>query len=327
MFAATHILLGGPDQSPLELRTSMLASARLRLAVAAAAAQKMGQHVTIGEHCPEKADNLLIGKIGANNLEARQKLWLPEIQQLKLQGAKIVLDYTDHHLGNNSVMTPFYRAASELADVICVPTHSLKIELVEQFNFRCSIEIIPDLLEYEIVRPKEKAVGPKPVGLWFGHPSNAEFLAKFIDSHHNELMGHQLNIVSTAQSLEVLKKYPFSLSPTIAVSAFQWNVPVVAQIAKTSDYCVIPSDPKSPKKFASNNRLVTALTLGLPTLATELPSYIEFRDHFAPIGSEAGNALLTNPTLLKQSIQSFQALHAARFGSSQLEKQWAHLLG
>ena len=107
MSAATHILLGGPSQAPLELHTSVLASARLRLAVAAAAAQKMGQGVTIGELCPESANNLIIGKIGSNDLEARQELWLRQIKQLKLQGAKIVLDYTDHHLGNNSVMTPF----------------------------------------------------------------------------------------------------------------------------------------------------------------------------------------------------------------------------
>jgi hypothetical protein len=326
MSAATHILLGGPNQSPLELRTSVLASARLRLALAAAAAQQMGQDVTIGENCPEKADNLVVGKIGANNLEARQGLWLFEIKQLKLQGARIVLDYTDHHLGNNSVMTPFYRAAIELADVVCVPTNTLRATLVKQYSPRGKIEVIPDLLEYDLVKPKEAPVGKRPVAMWFGHPSNAEFLAKFIESHHDVLAGHQLNIVSTPHTVAALKQYPFSKPPAVSLAFYQWSIDAVAKVAEVSDYCIIPSDTDSSKRYASNNRLITALALGLPTLATPLPSYIEFSDYFVPIKSGEDKHWLATSSEARKRIKSFQELHTASFSSPELVRQWSLLM-
>ena len=326
MTIATHILIGGPGGSPADLRHSTLASARLRLAVAATAAQELSQKISLGERTPERVDRLIVGKIGANDIQTRQGVWLAEIKRLKGMGARVLLDYTDHHLINNTVMTPFYRTACEMVDVICVPTNSLRSALTEQCGIQCKIEVIPDLLEYEVVKPKEASVGKNPVGMWFGHPTNAEFLAKFIDSHHRELFGHKLNIVSTPQTLEVLKRYPFSTPPNVTVAAFQWSVQAVARVAEVTDYCIIPSHTDSPKRHASNNRLITALTLGLPTLATALPSYVEFSDYFLQIGSNEGKDWLSKLSRLKQHVESFQKLHVARFQYPELVRQWSLLL-
>ena len=326
MAVHTHILIGGPGGSPSDLQHSTLASARLRLAVAAAAAQELDHNISLGEQCPQQSDRLIVGKIGANDIQNRQRLWLSEIERLKGIGARVLLDYTDHHLINNSVMTPFYRTACEMADVICVPTNSLRSVLTEQCGIQCKIEVIPDLLEYEVVKPKAASVEKHPVGMWFGHPTNAEFLAKFIDAHHRELSGHKLNIVSTPQTLEVLKRYPFSTPPKISVAAFQWSVQAVARVAEVTDYCVIPSHTDSPKRYASNNRLITALTLGLPTLATALPSYVEFSDYFLPVGSSEGTDLFKQLPTLKHNMEAFQQLHVARFQSPELVRQWSLLL-
>ena len=326
MTVHTHILFGGPARSPSDLQRSMLASARLRLAVAAAAAQELDQKFSLGEQCPQQSDRLIVGKIGTDDIQNRQRLWLSEIERLRGMGARVILDYTDHHLINNSVMTPFYRTACEMVDVICVPTNSLRFALTEQCGIQCKIEVIPDLLEYEIVKPKAASIGKNPVGMWFGHFTNAKFLAKFIDSHHRELSGHELNIVSTPQTLEVLKRYPFSTPPKISVTAFQWSVQAVARVAEVTDYCIIPSHTDSPKRHASNNRLITALTLGLPTLATALPSYVEFSDYFLHIGSSEDKDLLRQLPTLKHNIEAFQQLHVARFQSPELIRQWRLLL-
>jgi hypothetical protein len=326
MTVQTHILIGGPCESPSELQHSTLASARLRLAVAAAAAQELDQKISLGEQCPQQVDRLVVGKIGANDIQNRQRLWLSEIERHKGTGARILLDYTDHHLINNSVMTPFYRTACEMVDVICVPTHSLGAALTEQCGIQCKIEVIPDLLEYEVVKPKAASIGKNPVGMWFGHPTNAEFLAKFIDAHHRELSGHKLNIVSTPQTLEVLKRYPFSTPPKISVAAFQWSVQAVARVAEVTDYCIIPSHTDSAKRYASNNRLITALTLGLPTIATALPSYVEFSNYFLQLGSSEGKDFLSKLSRLKHNVESFQKLHVARFQSPELVRQWSLLL-
>jgi hypothetical protein len=326
MTTTTHILIGGPNQSASELRASALASARLRLAVAATAAQELDHSVSIGEQCPERLDRLIVGKIGANDIEERQHKWLSLIEQCKGLRVPVILDYTDHHLANNSVMTAFYRAASELADIICVPTKALQSALAEEFEIQSRIAVVPDLLEYEPVKPKDKLVNAKPVGLWFGHPTNATFLAQFIDSHRQELEGHSLNLVSSSQTLDLLQRYKFSQTPTVRITAFAWSVPAVAQAAQASDYCIIPSDCESPKRYASNNRLVTALALGLPTLATALPSYSEFGDYFAAIGSPEENQFLNCFDVGRGGSESFQQNHLHTFTLPELAKQWRALL-
>lgn len=326
MTAHTHILIGGPGGSPSDLRHSALASARLRLAVAAAAAQELKQKISLGERTPERVDRLIVGKIGANDIQTRQGVWLAEIERLKDLGARIFLDYTDHHLEKNSAMTGFYRAACTLADVICTPTSALKSELVEQFGIQCQVEVVPDLLEYKPVTPKRNLVAATPVGLWFGHPTNAVFLAQFIEAHSQALTGHTLNIVSSSQTLDILKSYKFSQPPTVGIKAFPWSVQAVGQAAQTSDYCVIPSDCDSPKRYASNNRLVTALALGLPTLATPLPSYTEFSDYFTPIGSTDGIQFITNCGANTETVENFQTTRMAAFTLPELMKRWRSLL-
>lgn len=327
MSTTTHILIGGPNQSASELRASALASARLRLAVAATAAQELGHTVSIGEQCPEQLDRLIVGKIGANDIEYRQHQWLALIERCKGLGVPVILDYTDHHLDNNSVMSAFYRAACKLADIICVPTKALQSALLaEKFGIQSRIAVVADLLEYEPVKPKEKLVDVKPVGLWFGHPTNAAFLAQFIDSHRQELEGHTLNLVSSPQTLDLLQRYKFSQTPTVRITAFSWSVPAVAQAAQVSDYCIIPSDCGSPKRYASNNRLITALALGLPTLATALPSYSEFADYFAAIGSPKGNQFLNRFDVEKGGNEAFQKKHLHTFTLPELVKHWRALL-
>ena len=76
MTITTHILIGGPSGSPSALQQSPLASARLRLAVAATAAQELDQKVSLGELTPERVDRLIVGKIGANDIQTRQGAWL-----------------------------------------------------------------------------------------------------------------------------------------------------------------------------------------------------------------------------------------------------------
>ena len=326
MTFTTHILIGSPDGSPSALQHSPLASARLRLAVAATAAQELDQKVSLGERTPERVDRLIVGKIGANDIQTRRGLWLAEIERLKGLGARVYLDYTDHHLDNNSVMTDFYLAACELADVICTPTHELKTALVEHFKIQCQIAVVPDLLEYESVKPKKALVGAAPVGLWFGHPTNAKFLAQFIDSYLDALKGHSLAIVSLPQTLDILQSHKFSQPPTVGIQTFPWSVQAVAQVAQRADYCVIPSDCNSPKRYASNNRLITALALGLPTLATALPSYSEFDDNFATIGSEEAHDLLKHPEYHSQGCERFQEDGMPAFTRPKLEAQWHSLL-
>ena len=87
MAATTHILTPVSGGSPSDLRHSTQASVRLRLAVAATAAQELGQNISLGEQCPGQVDRLIVGKIGINNIQNRQRLWLSKIERHKQAGA------------------------------------------------------------------------------------------------------------------------------------------------------------------------------------------------------------------------------------------------
>lgn len=322
-----HILLPGDAIEASSLQVSPLASARLRLWPAAQAAAQMGMPVTIGERCPAKTDILLIGKIGANDILKRTSCWLQQIATMRQAGTRVLLDYTDHHLASGSVMTPFYQDACLHANTVCVPTVDLKMALDSHPGVTGGVSVVSDPLEYDLVPPKASLPSGRIRSMWFGHPSNATFLAQFIQRYSEQLAGQALHIVSAPQTVEVLKQFRFSSPPDLSLSFEHWNVQAVSKAAVTADYCIIPSDPASPKRYASNNRLVSALALGLPTIATALPSYREVGDFFAETETPSALELMANPLEFSQQVVSFQNNEIGRFTRATVLSSWVEILG
>ena len=90
---------------------SNLASIRLRSAVCINAFYSAGLSIGYGESIPSDINKVVIGKIGAHDISIRATAWLRQISKAKGSGARIFLDYTDHHLGFNSSMREFYEQA------------------------------------------------------------------------------------------------------------------------------------------------------------------------------------------------------------------------
>ena len=236
-----HILQPGDNVAAESLATSPLASARMRLWPAARAALEMDLPVTVGEQIPTGVGILLVGKIGASDITARAPRWLGQIAAMQSTQAQIWIDYTDHHLVSQSAMTPFYQSACPLADVICVPTTGLKDELGNRAASAAAIAVVSDPLEYRVVQPKKTQSSEPPRALWFGHPSNAVFLARFIEQYSQALSGQQLTIVSTPQTVEVLKRFQFSSTPELSLSFAHWSIDALAAAARHADYCLLRS--------------------------------------------------------------------------------------
>lgn len=321
-----HILQPGGNVAVESLAASPLASARMRLWPAARAALELNLPVTVGEQISPGIDILLVGKIGAGDIAARAPRWLSQMEALRANPTRIWVDYTDHHLASQSAMTPFYQAACPLADVICVPTAGLKDELSRAGTSATGIAVISDPLEYPLVSPKTASASEPPRALWFGHPSNALFLAQLLEQYAQALAGQQLTIVSTPQTVEVLKRFQFSSPPELSLSFAHWSIDAVAAAALHSDYCLIPSDPGSAKRFASNNRLVTALALGLPTIATALPSYLEVGTYFAATGTQEALELIASPLSFTDRVMAFQSNEADKFSQASVIAAWKTLL-
>lgn len=320
-----HILTPSIGDSLAGLKSSALASSRLRLAPAFEAAAALGFSVSVGDICPDSAELLLIGKIGSNEISRRAPRWLDHLHKVKQRGGRILLDYTDHHLETNSVMSPFYEQAISEVSTIITPTAPLASDLARDHKFIVA-NTVSDLLEYSPVRPNRKTLSGGTTAIWFGHPSNAAFLAQFIDANAARMASHRLIIVSSEPAIDILKRHAYRSRPSTGLAFIPWSPANLISASRQADYCLIPSDKNSPKRYASNNRLVTALTLGLPTIATPIPSYQEFSEYFAEEGTQQADELMANPNVAHNKIVAFQDTEISRFQLPSIITAWQKLL-
>ena len=122
-----HILIPGIYKTPEDLEISYMASVRFRAAIIAKYLPQHGSTVSFGETIPETSNIIIVGKIGAHDIEKRQELFLNQMKSAKNKNIKIFIDYTDHHLGFKSKMQIFYETALKLADYIITSSDHLKI--------------------------------------------------------------------------------------------------------------------------------------------------------------------------------------------------------
>lgn len=298
---------------------SSLASIRLRSAPSISVAQELGWRVTVGENIPATPSIILIGKIGANNIEVRQEMWLDQIRRVK-GSAKIFLDYTDHHLGFDSPMTDFYESAIKEVDGCIVPSQSMATLLSSRWGG--STTTIEDPIEIDISPAKEN-IGEPVTLLWFGHSSNIDFLVRFLstDLYLNDHI--RLIVLSNEAGLNYFANSNLVSPAKIEFNLALWSLDNMIEAAKIADMCIIPSDLSNPRKVgASSNRLITALTLGLPTAADNLPSYREFASYYCDLQSSRFREMLSNPSKFNYTVSKAQAEICPRFSMGKIQQDW-----
>ena len=276
-----------------EAKYHHLASVRLRLAVAWSALEDFGFRVSIGEILPADVKLVVVPKIGSDDIDRRSVRWLATIFDARKLGARIILDYTDHHLGFDSPMRRFYQFAIQMCDLCVVPsTHLKRVLSVPQ---AANIIEIRDALEYSIISPRSQA-GTPPVVLWFGHGSNFGYLVDFLNK--NDLDKHCASLV-VVSSKDVLNwVYENRRSIDIAnLEAIEWSVESLLRAAVRSDISLLPLGLTDPRKSgASSNRLITSLALGLPVITQSIASYSEYRYFYTDLDEDNFIFTLSNPT-------------------------------
>ena len=270
-----------------------LASVRLRLAVACSAQEECGYFVSIGERLPPDVQVLIVPKIGSDDIDRRSYRWLSIILEARRRGTRVILDYTDHHLGFDSPMRSFYESVIQLCDLCVVPSAYLKTVLsaVRQMNI---IEI-RDALEYPIfpVRPQKSS---EPIALWFGHGTNFSYLVNFLSE--NNIGNHcaSLEIVSSDDVVKWVNEHR-RLIRMACVKARKWSVDALQEAALVSDVSLLPLGLTDPRKAgASSNRLITSFALGLPVITQSISSYGEYRIFYTDIDEDDFLSVLRNPT-------------------------------
>ncbi len=307
----------------LELQTSHLASLRLRVAIAAETFSRSGFSVTFGEFIPTRIDVLFVPKIGADNISTRAPLWLYLIRQARSLGAKVILDYTDHHLGFASPMTAFYSEAITLTDVVIVPSAAMQQNLSLVANIRSTI--IRDTVEYSIQAPRRKP-NKKARLIWFGHGSNLQFLLSFLSSHDLRKCSEQLAIVTSVEAINWIAGHAKKLLPP-STQLIPWSRESLLQAALGADLAILPLGIYDPRKSgASSNRLITALTLGLPVVTHSLLSYRDYREFFTDLEEDDYAAVIDAPWTEHPKVLRAQETIVPRYMPARVSQEWAHLL-
>ena len=306
-----------------ELSNSLFASVRVRLAPAAEAATQLNLRLSAGDNIPPHTDIVLVGKLFAHQIDERRPKWTAQLTDFSNAGGSIIVDYTDHHLAIPSPLSPFYSDIMGMTDRLTVASQAMREVLREQFGV--PIELVEDRLDFEPLPPKLPQHYSN-TALWFGQRTNLKILARLIEAWPDYASSQTLLILGGATDDALLSKYLSGKTVSIDLQFLPWSTDALLLAARRADIAVIPSSLRSHKQFASSNRLVTSLTLGLPTVATPIPSYLEFKDCFAPFGTTHSEAVLKDPSQGVSGVQRFQEKYVRRFSHHAVIEAWKTVL-
>ena len=315
------------DRTIESLQNSQLASIRLRTSVAAEAAQILNYQVSLSDGQSNKyTDLIVVGKVNNINDDKRPERWLQRIKKTKVFGGKIIIDYTDHHIERNTASGDFYRKSIIYADAIVCSSEQLKNSIINYF--KGPILVIEEPIDVSIIPPKEKNNEIKNM-LWFGHASNLPYLFDCLLNTFNSDIHARLIIMTNAYPFP--EEYSNLLSAdvleNIEINVVPWSTNDLMQAANISDFCILPTGYKDSKKAgASSNRLITALSLGMPVLSDHLISYQKFNNYFETLNIDNLLKYTLKPDYDFQKIKDFQKIVAPDYTRKNLLHNWSLLL-
>ena len=311
-----------------DLEQSNLASVRLRTALGIRAAHGLGMKNLLSDgRATDKAGLAVVGKVDYVSDPGRPARWLQRLRQLKAAGARVIVDYTDHHLSAQTPAADFYRDALALADTILAS--SLKLcEHVLAHTGRQAI-MIDDPIEVPLQAPMARSHALKTL-LWFGHASNLPYLFEFLLDRYRSSAERRLIVMTNLHPLP--DPYMQALNAPhlqgLEINVVPWSLQDMQAAASLSDVCIIPAGVADPRKSgASSNRLLTALALGLPTAADMLDSYAPLGAYFADLRSVDLDAMLDAPERHFPAIRDAQQLIAREHTLAAAQQRWSALLG
>jgi hypothetical protein len=320
-----------PATNPVELATSQTASDRIRSHPISSCPQANWLCGRPELLTPPNLEILFIGKPPIWDVVSLRR-WLDWIKVSASRGTLVVLDFTDNHLSPSAdpIARDFYAQAIPLADVVTVPTDALKSTLLS-LGFDRPCRVINDLVEQQTSRPGKRLKNKVPVGLWFGHSQNIRYLRQHFEANHQLWVNRRFILLTDQAWLKssglAVNKWTQLNGGPIAY-AYPWSIGAMEDAGSIADFAVLPSDPSDPRKNgASPNRLVSALTLGLPTIASPLPSYLEFGDCWTNIDSrDEVEKFLDNPTMFSDQVALFQTKFLYQFKADFVGNQWDSLI-
>jgi tetratricopeptide (TPR) repeat protein len=282
---SVNYLLGDEATQPVathcnleSLKRATMASYRLRCGYVAENLHQKGYRVGLNANpnSDEFYEHLIVLKPPKN--ATRTKEWIDYIYAWKARGSKIWIDISDP-VFTDSIRHQFFSQILNIGDGIITNSRLMRLRLHRRVQL--PIFNIPDPVEFQPHYPHSIPSQPKKF-LWFGHVSNLPYLLPWIEELVLLESFEVLTIITNARiatnhlranaSESILRSFT-------KLKIIDWNSISLNQLVSEVDVCIIPAGIADPRKEAvSDNRLTTAITLGLPTIASPINSYLKWSD-------------------------------------------------
>jgi len=256
-------------------------------------------------------------------------------------GTKLVFDLCDNHFYDGGDPTLAERAARLREMVAMVDAVSVSMPLLAELVDSTPTFVVDDALEVPPFTAFDRAavaarrlagrVRPRLGLVWFGH--HGELDPPFGMVHLGALVPElerldrdlplRLTVISNSRGAfdDLVAHASF---PTRYVS---WSARTFARHFLANDVCVLPIAPNPVTLYKTNNRVRTALLLGLPVVTDEIPAYEEFADWLRFDDWAASiTAYASDPRLGKQHVEQARAHIAATYTAGHLVEQWCDVL-
>jgi glycosyltransferase involved in cell wall biosynthesis len=233
-----------------------------------------------------------------------------EARRLRAQGIRVVVDLCDNHFYNPANVPELAQAGAELrrmlqlADHLVASTPELAAVMVAEAGGNPPVTVIGDAVEERITGAEHpslrrwvhqrrlrrllarleqgRAAGVETSLVWFGihggphHDHGMADLQRvrpIVETIHRQ---HklQLTVISNSRS-----KFASLIAPwTVPTHYLEWSPATFLDALRAHDIALIPVTQNPFTRCKSNNRLATALSVGLAVVADSIPSYREFAE-------------------------------------------------
>jgi hypothetical protein len=321
-----------PEAGILE---SPLASIRLRAAVAAREWRMRGNGNLFrvpddtgnaGDPGPAGASICVVTKF---TVDAPLEPWLAACRAAKRNGFPVVVDISDYPFEKQPPVPEFYTEALKICDAVVVNSARMAEMIAPRTPRR--VTVIEDAVLGEM-HTAEFAPREKLELLWFGHPSNLDYLEACFEGIAQFSRGRRCRLTIVTAGGEAAAQWAHGI-PARHANAFEtqfipWSMEAMPVAFRNCNLVLIPGDPADPfKAGASANRLAEALNAGRFAVASPLQSYQQFTDA-AWLGPDLMQGIawaLAHPGEVVERIRRGQALVAERFTADAVGRRWREL--
>lgn len=312
------------------LFSSSLASARLRIAVAADAWRKSGQDNIFWTPGEVNCDidwgviNVCIVPKFFDDIELEP--WIREYKAAKNMRCKVVLDICDYPFTKSLEVRSCYAEALKICDAVVVNSIRMAEMMTPHLN-RPPI-VIEDAILGAAQNPRFEPAERLKL-LWFGNTANLPYIRSLVPSLAHFASSKPCRLTILAQDEPVIgswvQKINADFAQALQVCFIPWSLERMQAALCECDLVLLPSDPSDPRKSgASANRIAEALNAGRFVVASPLPSYLQFKE-MAWVGHDLIEGIewaLMHPEKVLPRIRRGQELVAEKFAVDKVGRMW-----